>query len=578
MSKDSDDTLDSLEHSGERYEGEALLGAGGMGEVRLCLDKLIGREIARKTILPHARNKGTLARFVREAKVQARLEHPSIVPVYDIGRAEDGAIWFTMKRVRGRSLAEVIAAGEAEASRRKLLGAFVAVCYAVAFAHERGVIHRDLKPSNIMLGSFGEVSVLDWGIAKVVGTNDPALSEEALTMLAPRIHATEHGAAIGTIGYMSPEQSRGDEDIGPASDVYALGAILFEILAGERLHLGDHAIAVMLDTVRGVDARPSARGKDVPIELDDICVAATRVVVKERTASARDLARAVERYLDGDRDLERRRELSAEHTEKALAATKGGGAALLELGRALALDPSNERARDLLAKQLVATPEEVPPEAREDLEKDRAEARRVASRAGALRYAAWLFYTPFLFWLGFKNAALGAVVMAFMVVTGAWAFWMGRRTQRRSASLMTLLAISSVTVATMSFLFGPFILVPGLAATNAIYFAMNVEARHRLWTITASVATIVVPFALMLEGVIPQSYEVGTNAASSSSFTVHAIGCNFPPGATLTMLLATSIAMAITPIVLVGRLRDRLTRAEERLFVQAWQLRATLPK
>ena len=152
---------------------------------------------------------------------------------------------------------------------------------------------------------------------------------------------------------------------------------------------------------------------------------------------------------------------------------------------------------------------------------------------------------------------------------------MGAMSGRRSASLMTLLAISSITVATMSFLFGPFILVPGLAATNAVYFAMNVEARHRLWTITASVSAIVVPFALMLAGVIPQSYEVGT---STSAFTVNAIGCYFPPAATLSMLFATSIAMAITPIVLVGRLRDRLTRAEERLFVQAWQLRATLPK
>jgi serine/threonine-protein kinase len=563
--------LDSLDWSGERYEGDALLGRGGMGEVRLCVDKVIGREIARKTILPHARNGETLARFVREAKVQARLEHPSIVPVYDIGRDEDGAIWFTMKRVRGQSLADVIASGEA--SRRKLLTAFVAVCYAVAFAHERGVIHRDLKPNNIMLGSFGEVSVLDWGIAKVVGTTDPALSEEALKVLAPRVHATQHGAALGTVGYMSPEQSRGDDEIGPASDVYALGAILFEILALEKLHMGEHAIAVMIDTVRGVDARPSARGKDVPIELDEICVAATRVSPTERTGSARALAQAVERYLDGDRDLERRRELSGEHTDKA-EGEKGGGA-LLELGRALALDPTNERARDMLAKRLVATPDEVPAEARAELEEERAVARRTASRAGALRYATWALYTPFLFWMGFRNVTLGAVVMAFMVVTGAWAFWMARRTQRRSASLMTLLAISSVTVATMSFLFGPFILVPGLAATNAIYFAMTVEPRHRPWTITASVSAIVFPFLLMQQGLIPSSYQIG---ASGSSLIVNAIGCNFPPGATLTMLLATSIAMTITPIVLVGRMRDRLTRAEEKLFVQAWQLRATLPK
>jgi len=562
------ESLDTLDVTGERYSGDTLLGQGGMGEVRLCVDKVIGREIARKTILPHARNGSTLARFVREAKVQARLEHPSIVPVYDIGRDEDGAVWFTMKRVRGRSLAEVIASGEE--SRRKLLTAFVAVCYAVAFAHERGVIHRDLKPQNIMLGSFGEVSVLDWGIAKVVGTTDPALSDEALSEQEPRAGATERGAAIGTVGYMSPEQARGTEEITPASDVYALGAILFEILAHERMHKGDHAIAVMLETAQGVDARPSARGKDVPPELDEICVNATRVSVKERTASARDLAHAVERYLDGDRDLERRRELSNEHTEKAEASN--GGAALLELGRALALDPSNEHARDLLAERLVTTPEEVPAEARAALDEERAVQRRAASRAGAMRYVLWAAYTPFLFWMGFRNVTLGAVVMAFVAVTGAWAWWLARSTNRKSSSIMPLLAISSVAVATMSALFGPFVLVPTIAATNAMYFAMSVQPRYRPWTIIASVSAILVPFLLQLAGVFPR-YEL-----DGSTFTISANGCHFPPAATLSMLLATSIGMAITPVVLVGRMRDRLTRAEERLFVQAWQLRETLPK
>jgi serine/threonine-protein kinase len=152
----------------ERYEHRALLGEGGMGAVDLFQDRAIGREVAIKRIRPEASSPGALARFVREARVQGQLEHPAIVPVHDLAENSEGTAFFTMKRVRGASLDDILDAlatdapdARARYGRRKLLTAFATVCLAVDFAHSRGVLHRDLKPANVMLGDFGEVYVLD---------------------------------------------------------------------------------------------------------------------------------------------------------------------------------------------------------------------------------------------------------------------------------------------------------------------------------------------------------------------------------------------------------------------------------
>jgi hypothetical protein len=586
-----DDSIDELDVAGERYERRALLGRGGMGEVHLCVDKLVGREIAMKTILPQSRAAG-LARFVREAKVQARLEHPSIVPVYDIGTREDGTVWFTMKRVKGRSLEEVqdaLAAKDeataAEFTRRKLLTAFVAVCYAAAFAHEHGVVHRDLKPANIMLGSFGEVSILDWGIAKISGVEDDVASGGAFTDLVSGARPTELGVVVGTPGFMSPEQALAENGaVGPQSDVYSLGAILFEILALRPLHSGTTTTEVVASTLQGVDARPSAIGADVPPELDAICVAATERDPNARTQSARELARAVERYLDGDRDLERRRELAAEHTARADEALSGSEAAapstgarteaLRELGRALALDASNARARDMMARLMMTVPDDVPAEARSELEAEHARARRGAARAGAQRYFVWCLFALLVVWMGVRDWAVTLLILAFMCVSSAWAWWMARRTQAGPRSMLTLLAASSVTVALASALFGPLVMVPGLAATNAMYFAMTIEARHRRWAILASVSAIAVPVVLEAAHVVPPAYDFGS---SLESFRVLCRAASFPSLPTQTMLVLTALGTTILPVTMIGRMRDALTRAEQRLFLQAWQLRATLP-
>jgi len=232
-----DDQLAALGFS-ERYVFERNLGEGGMGVVKLLHDRQIGRRVAVKLMRGQG-GRDEQARFVREARVQGQLEHPAVVPVYDLGVDPDGRCFFSMKRVNGATLEEVLAelrAGSEEARRtwseRRLLSAFSSICLAVEFAHRRGVVHRDLKPGNVMLGGFGEVYVLDWGLSKVAGL--PELPPAASVAL-PHDAGSEtlDGAVLGTPGYMSPEQARGERDVDARADVFALGAVVFECLAGD---------------------------------------------------------------------------------------------------------------------------------------------------------------------------------------------------------------------------------------------------------------------------------------------------------------------------------------------------------
>src|SRR5262249_1328593 len=227
---------------------------GGLGEVFVAEDTELHREVAFKEIQkPHAHDPHRRSRFLLEAEVNGRLEHPGVVPVYGLGSYRDGRPFYAMRFIRGESLQQAIGRfhaadvpgrdpGERGLALRQLLGQFVAVCNAMAYAHSRGVLHRDLKPANVMLGKFGETLVVDWGLAKVVGRPEGEVAGEEVTLRPSSGDgvATVAGTAVGTPAYMSPEQAAGRLDLlGPASDVYSLGATLYHLLTGQTPFRGD---------------------------------------------------------------------------------------------------------------------------------------------------------------------------------------------------------------------------------------------------------------------------------------------------------------------------------------------------
>jgi serine/threonine-protein kinase len=226
---------------GARFQPLRSHARGGIGQVGVALDTELNREVALKEIQPQlADDPGSRGRFLLEAEITGRLEHPGVVPVYGLSADGRGRPYYAMRLIRGDSLKQAIErfhAADARPGRdhseralalRGLLNRFVGVCHAVAYAHSRGVIHRDLKPSNVMLGPYGEALVVDWGLAKVVGRDDPAAWPEATFRPSPASGSgsseTQAGTAIGTPAYMSPEQAEGRlEAVGPASDIYSLG-------------------------------------------------------------------------------------------------------------------------------------------------------------------------------------------------------------------------------------------------------------------------------------------------------------------------------------------------------------------
>jgi serine/threonine protein kinase len=229
---------DSPDLSGTRYELVEKLGEGGMGGVYRVADTELGRQVALKVIRVVDSTGEFVARLLREAKIIAQLEHPGIVPVHDVGTLPDGRVFYTMKLVQGRRLDQYTAEAGGIPER---LWTFQKICEAVSFAHAHKVLHRDLKPQNIMVGTFGEVLVMDWGLAKILGAEAPikvdaekpsaGFQTKARPDTSSAVPDTAHGAVLGTPGYMAPEQARGDlAAIGQRTDVYALGAVLHFLL------------------------------------------------------------------------------------------------------------------------------------------------------------------------------------------------------------------------------------------------------------------------------------------------------------------------------------------------------------
>ena len=303
--------------AGLRYHVLRPHAKGGLGEVFVARDVELNREVALKEIqIHHADDRDSRSRFVLEAEVTGGLEHPGIVPVYGLGQYQDGRPYYAMRFIRGDSLqqavdrfhAKALAAdekgmseGETAVEFRKLLGQLVDVCNAIQYAHSRGVLHRDLKPDNVMLGKYGETLVVDWGLAKAQGRDHESggNSEENLQPASGSgSAATQLGSAIGTPAFMPPEQAGGRiDELGPASDVYSLGATLYYVLTGKSPFRGKDLVAMLDKVQRGEFPPPRSVKPDVPKPLDAICRRAMATEPAARYGSPQDLADDVERYL-----------------------------------------------------------------------------------------------------------------------------------------------------------------------------------------------------------------------------------------------------------------------------------------
>jgi serine/threonine protein kinase len=257
--------------------------------------------VALKVVSTAAARPEIVERMRAEARVIARLEHPGIVPVHDAGMLPDGRVYYAMKRVDGKRL-DQLAGGMALPER---LRAFQRICEAVAFAHAHGVVHRDLKPENVMIGPFGEVLVMDWGVARVLA--DGAGESSASPGPASPSSSTAAGTIIGTPAYMAPEQAEGSTDrIGAAADIYALGAILHFLLSGRAPFDAAAAERRVRGEARLAPVPPRRIDPDVPRPLESIVLRAMALEPQERYGAASELAAEVARFLDGERVLAHR--------------------------------------------------------------------------------------------------------------------------------------------------------------------------------------------------------------------------------------------------------------------------------
>ena len=591
-----------------RYRIGRRIGKGGMGEVMAARDEQVGRDVAIKRMKaanPHPR---AIARFVREASIQGRLEHPSIPPVHEIGRDAEGLPFFAMKKLTGVTLAKLLEGDDLGFPLQRVLRAFTDVCLAVELAHVRGIVHRDLKPENIMLGDFGEAYVLDWGVAKVIGEDDGDFAD---IDSSSGEHATIAGTAIGTPGYMSPEQARGSADVDGRADVYTLGCLLFEILAGEPLH--PRGPEGLRSALAGLDTRPSMRAlqRTIAPELDTLCLHAT-AGDREARMTARELGERVQRYLDGDRDLSLRRKLAREHLERARGAFAAAAAtaaaamtgpqvapkgtrlappapppalvlaapaaeaarasAMREAAAALALDPTLDGAAELVGRLMLEPPRETPREVEVLIAAEDVRLATINTWAGMWSLAAALAFMPLVWWISpGSNGHVAALTTLFATNLAISAYTYVTRRPRPGLHVL----MNALVVAMTAVMFSPVLVAPGVAATLGL--AMATTPRFS-WLGSGAAITALMTGAtlgpLLLErlGVLPETMTFQTRG-----MWLH--GPGLAGGSTAILLVGTVyIVLLIAGACVMGdAMRTRIRAASRTMHLQAWQLRQLVP-
>jgi eukaryotic-like serine/threonine-protein kinase len=416
--------------------------------------------------------------------------------------------------------------------------------------------------------------VLDWGIAHVMDTTNGADFADIQTFDE---HVTVDGMILGSPGYMSPEQIKVDPELDGRSDVYALGCILFEILALEPLH--EKGVAGIALALTGVDARPSVRApeRDIPPELEVLCLAATMVDRRDRYASARELGEAVQNYLDGDRDLALRKGLGQAELAKARAALlRGNGSAdrkdaIRSAARALALDPTNREPVDLVGRLMIEPPTDVPPEVQEAIEQSDDDALFKARRLITQATIAYLAFFPILYVIGFRNPYFLAAGVTIALAMGALSItakrervWVVAYTGLIGNSLMTLLFAWVAT---------PFLIAPSLGVITAMSIATHPRV-SRGWVLVVVIASsVLIPFALEAVGAIRQSTFV-----SGDTLTLHTWATDLDHATTTIALVLYVIVLMSMAVLLAKSLTSDRRIVQKLVQIQSWQLRQLVPE
>jgi serine/threonine-protein kinase len=562
-----------------RYRLGRRIGKGGMGEVIGARDEQVGRDVAIKRMRAAAPAERAIRRFLREASVQGRLEHPAIVPVHELGHDEDGLPFFVMKKLAGTTLGKILAdpAIRAKVGQQRILRAFAEVCLAVELAHVRGIVHRDLKPENILLGDYGEVYILDWGVAKVIGEDDDG--EFADLSSGGDEHATRAGTAIGTPGYMAPEQAQGLIDVDGRADIYALGCVLFEILTGEPLHPRGGDTTQRTTSERAQLPSQRARGRDIPPELDELCAQATVADRAERLLTARELGDRVQRYLDGDRDLARRRDLARDHLGRAQAAFATGDGedlrrtAMREAAAALALDPALEGAAALVARLMLDPPRTTPKEVHAAIAADDVRTVLADQRTGLWGLIACLAFTPLLWWIAPHASIHVAGFTGGLVLSGVLYYVAFRGAMPRPG--LVILG-NTVLIAILSRMYSPLFIAPAVA--SVLGMAMVLMPRMSLIGSGLTVGVLFItaaigPLVLERVGALGQTMSVD---AAGVLLRAPAIGPAEGPAVLVGALYA--IGLMIGAIGMGSAMRRRTRAAHHHLHLQAWQLRQLVPR
>ncbi len=574
----------ALAFARDRYETGRLLGEGGMGEVISARDRDLGREVAMKLVRAGKDSEANVLRFLREARVQAQLEHPSIVPVYEVGHDLGNRPFFTMRRVQGVTLDTVLdrlrsgndPAAEREYTRARLLELFTEVVLAVDFSHSRGILHRDLKPSNVMFGDFGEVYVLDWGVAKIAAATVSSDAEGVETAI---------GTAVGTPAYMAPEQALG-LPVDQRADVFTLGALLFEILALEPFVRDGDVDARMRDPTLEIDPKPSHRAPDrkIPPELDAICETALQTNPSLRYLSARELYEAVEAYLSGDREEQHRQELAKNLLERARSATErvlSGKAedsrkeALAAIGRAIAILPEDDEPLRLLHQLLARPPSKLPPDLEGRVAQEGLTRFRKTLPGLAIAYSLpWVTVYPFVAFLGGIRHATAILPVVFWLLAGLVMMLDYRRRTRiaertgsgpvpHASAVPAITLLSAIAVTTV--VAGPFFLLPPLALATAKGLVLAGFRIRTRWVVVTGTLAVLVPTALAWFGLHPiYGWHDGALVFDG------AIG--FSPKVFCIVVTLVNVTVLLGASLFASSYRDTLDVVEMKNLLMTWRL------